>query len=138
MPCCSNGVHSVLTQIGHRDFPQRLTRGARLLGCHPPVLSTPDHIRLSGRDVPLSWGSRQTLYGWLVEADLAEFVQEIQMNNAFSSAMKPRVYDVLQKKLFTQGLDRELTNLRNGLKADLLSVPKTDSEGTDETQPGAG
>jgi hypothetical protein len=100
-------------------------------------MSTPDFIRLSSRDVPLSWGQRQILYGWLVEADLASFVSEIQMNNAFSSAMKVRVYDVLQSKLFSEGLDRELMDLRNGLESDLLSAQRADAEGSDAPQPGA-
>jgi len=72
-----------------------------------------------------------------MEAELAAFVAEIQMNNSFSSAMKPKVYDVLQNKLFTQGLDRQLMDLRNGLEDDLLSLP-SDSETSEGPQPEAG
>jgi hypothetical protein len=87
--------------------------------------------------VPLSWGQRQILYGWLVEADLAALVADIQLNNALSSRMSAPIYDVLQNKLFTQGLNRELMDLRNALEAELLSVPKTDSESSQGSQPGA-
>lgn len=101
-------------------------------------MPTPDFVRLSSRNVPLTWGQRQVLYGWLVEADLAAFVTEIQMNNSFSSAMKPRVYDVLQNKLFTEGLSLELMDLRNGLEDDLISQPRISSEASEGAQPGAG
>ena len=80
------------------------------------------------------------LYGWLVEADLAALVADIQLNNALSSRMNAVVYNVLQTKLFSEGLHRELMGLCKALEVELESVRNTAEHGLRELRdpsPGA-